>query len=110
MNLQVTEDLIILGGAASTLVEVLRALLLDIERYPRLKKLWPALPSLLGVGLVFVFPSAVPSGSDLVKAAHGFFACGLWTAAYPLLKNTFTTKLKTMLPVADSVAEKERNP
>lgn len=114
MNLEITPELIVLGGVASTLIEVLRALLLDLNNYPRMRALWPILPSILGVPLVLLFPSAVPSATScLIKAAHGFFCSAIWAVIYPILKNQITSKAKATIPnalpgTATSAAEGEK--
>jgi hypothetical protein len=93
MQLEVTFDLIALGGAASVLVEVLRALLLDLERYPKVKAAWPMLPGMTGALLVQLAPWAVPSAqSPLTLGLYGFLSPLAFMAAYPLLKRAITSK------------------
>ncbi len=117
MNLEITQELIIIGGAASTLVEILRALLLNLDQYPRIKALWPLLHSIVGVVLVLLFPSAVPNASScLVKAAHGFFSSAIWAVIYPMLKSQIISKAKLIIPMnlpedtAETEGEKEKAP
>jgi hypothetical protein len=71
LNFDITPELLLIGGMASTLVEILRALLLNLEAYPRIKALWSLLPSLFGALLVLLIPSAVPCLSSLAFLFSG---------------------------------------
>lgn len=93
MQLEVTFDLIAIGGAASVLVAMLRAALLDLERYPKIKAAWPMLPGVTGALLVQLAPWAVPSAKGaLALGLYGFLSPLAFMAAYPLLKSAITAK------------------
>ena len=87
LKIDITFELVVIGGAASVLVEILKALLLSIDKYPRVKALWPLLPAIFGVILALLFPSSVPSSkSVLVIGAHGFLSPIVFYFAYPIIQ------------------------
>ena len=92
-QLELTQELFCLGGAASILIEVLRALLLDIERYPRIKALWRYLPFIAGALLILAFPEATPGiKSPLVLMMHGAISPSAFYLAYPQLQKLVQAK------------------
>lgn len=109
MQFEITQELICLGGAASVLVEILRALLLDVEKYPRIKALWKYLPSIFGGLLVLLFPEAVPTvTSALVRMAHGAVSPIAFYVAYPVIRKAIDTQ--TTQAVNKELGEKKEEP
>ena len=85
-DIHISAELVILGGGASFLAEFLRALILRIEDYPRIARIWKYLPSIFGAASIFCFPSIVPTKSFLILLAHGAGSPAVFYIAYPLIK------------------------
>ncbi len=105
MNFEIhpTPELFVLGGIVAILLEILRGLLLDIEKYPRIKAIWKYLPFVLGSALIHLYPSAAPVESDLIRLAHGAASPLIFAIAHPIYKRHF----KAQMAAALGTAEKE---
>jgi len=93
----VTPELIIIGGLAASITELLRGLFLRWEDHPRIRASWKFLPSALGVVLIFLIPSVIPPCSPLIMLAHGASSPALFAIAYPLLKKARVAKVTQLL-------------
>jgi hypothetical protein len=77
---------VFLGGAASILAAMLRAFFPELDRSPRLKRLSPFFPAILGAAGAVLLPGTVPGQPADARAVTGAVASLFWYLAYPLIK------------------------
>lgn len=93
MTIDITPELIVLGGGASFSVEFLRALFV---KHDGLNRLWKFFPPLFGVALILLYPEAVGEMSLPLLCAHGAGSPAAFYAAYPLLKKAVAQKTEAL--------------